>query len=267
MRAETLRRVLRGRKKSLLGWSIGIFGMVLVVLLSYPAVRDQPSFGDLIEDYPEFVQQILGLGEGLDPTSPAGYLNSQVFANTLPIIFLIFLIAFASRETVGEERERTMNLSLAHPIRRERYILETLVAMVLGGLLLAVIGAGTMMAFGPVLDLGLPMGGYVGATLSVFLIALVFATLALAIGAATGSKGVTFGVTSALAVAMYIIWGLAPLVDALRGLDKVNPFFWGLAGTPILNGLQVGNALLLVAVIVILAGGAVAGFRRRDIGV
>jgi hypothetical protein len=76
-----------------------------------------------------------------------------------------------------------------------------------------------------------------------------------------------FGVTSALAIAMYILWGLAPLVEALRGLDRVNPFYWGLAGVPILNGLQIGNALLLLAIVVILAGGAVAGFRRRDLGV
>jgi ABC-2 type transport system permease protein len=266
MRAETFRRVLAGRRKSLLGWAIGIFAMMLLIVVSYPAVRDQPSLTDLLEDYPDFVQQILGLGGGLDLTSPAGYLNSQVFANTLPIIFLIFLIAFAARETVGEERDKTMNLALSHPIRRERFVLEKFAAMALTGLGLAAVSALTLIAFGPLVDMDLGLAGYVGATLSVYLIAMVFATLAFALGASTGSRPVAFGVTSALAVAMYILWGLAPLVDAIKGLDRLNPFYWGLAGTPILNGLQVGNALLLVALVVILAGAAVAGFRRRDIG-
>lgn len=267
MRTEIFRRVMAGRRKSLIWWAIGVFAMMLLVLVSYPAVRDQPSLSDLLDDYPDFVQQILGLAGGLDLTSPAGYLNSQVFANTLPIIFLIFLIAFAARETVGEERDRTMDLGLAHPIRRERYILEKFAAMTLTGLGLAAVAALTMIALGPALEMDLPISGYLGATLSVYLIALVFATLALALGAATGSRAMAFGVTSALAVGMYILWGLAPLVDALKGLDRVNPFYWGLAGVPILNGLQIGNALLLGAIVVILAGGAVAGFSRRDIGV
>lgn len=266
MRADTLRRVLFGRRKSMLGWAIGVFGIVLLIVLSYPAVRNQPSLSDLLEDYPDFVQQILGLGGGLDITSAEGYLQSQLFANTLPIMFLIFLIAFATRETAGEERDRTMSLALAHPLSRERFILEKFAAMALAGLVLSAVGALTLVAFGPLVDMELPALGYIGATVSVYLISMVFATLALAVGASTGNRGVTFGVTAALAIVMYVLWGLAPLVSALRGLDRLNPFYWGLAGLPIVNGLQVGNALLLVAITLIFAGAAVAGFRRRDIG-
>lgn len=267
MRTETLRRVLMGRRKSLLAWAIGVFGIVLLIVLAYPAVRDQPSIGDFLEDYPDFVQQILGLGGGLDPTSPEGYMQSQLFANTLPIIFLIFLIAFAARETAGEERDRTMNLALAHPLRRERFILEKFVAMALAGLALAAVAVLTLIASGRIVDMSLPITGYIGATVSVYLIAMVFATLALAIGGSTGGRAVTYGVTAALAVTMYVLWGLAPLVSALQGLDRLNPFYWGLAGLPIVNGLQVGNALLLLAITLMFAGAAVAGFRRRDIGV
>jgi len=266
MRPEILRRVLAGRRKSLVAWAIAVLALLAVIVLAYPAVRDQPSIGDFIDNYPDFVEQILGLGGGLDFTSPAGYLNSQLYANTLPIIFLIFLIAFASRETVGEERDRTLNLALAVPTRRERFVLEKFAAMAIAGLGLALVATAVMIAMDPVVDLGIGIAGYIGATVSVYLIALVFATLALALGAATGSRSVTLGVTSGLAVGLYVLWGLAPLVDALKGLDRLNPWFWGLAGTPILDGLQVGNALLLIVIVVILTGGAVAGFRRRDIG-
>jgi len=266
MRTEVFRRVIAGRRKSLIGWAIGVFAMILLIVVAYPAVRDQPSLNDFIDEYPDFVAQILGVGGGLDLTSPEGYLNSQVFANTLPIIFLIFLVAFAVRETVGEERDRTMNLALSAPVRRERYILEKFAALTLVGLLLAAVSILTLVAFGPLVDLGLGVSGYVGGTVSVYLIAMVFATLALALGASTGSRGVAYGVTASLAVGMYILWGLAPLVSALEGFDRLNPFYWGLAGTPVLNGLQVGNALLLAAIVLILAGAAVAGFRGRDVG-
>jgi ABC-2 type transport system permease protein len=267
MRPETFRRVVVGRRKSLIGWAIGFLVTMAFIVLLYPAVRDQPSFTDLMEDYPEFVQQILGLGGGLDMGSPEGYLNSQLFANTLPILFLIFLMAFAVRETAGEETEKTLNLALAHPIRRERFILEKFAAMTITGLGLAIVGVIGLMVFGPLVDMELSVGGYVGATLSVFLIALVFATLALAIGASTGKKSLAYGVTSTLAVAFYLLWGLAPIVDAIEITNAINPFFWGLAGVPIVSGLQVGNALLLTGAVAVLAAGAVWGLKRRDIGV
>lgn len=267
MRAETFRRVVVGRRKSLIGWSIAFLAMMAFIVLLYPAVRDQPSFSDLVEDYPEFVQQILGLGGGLDMTSPEGYLNSQLFANTLPILFLIYLLAFAVRETAGEERDKTMNLALAHPIKRERFILEKFAAMTVTGLGLALVAVVGLLITGPLVDMDLSIAGYLGATLSVFLIALVFATLALAVGALTGKRSLAYGVTSALAVVFFLVWGLAPIVDGLAWTNAINPFFWGLAGTPVVSGLQVGNALLLLGAVAVLAAAAVAGFRRRDIGV
>lgn len=267
MRAETFRRVIVGRRKSLIGWAIGFLATMAFIVLLYPAVRDQPSFSDLMEDYPEFVQQILGLGGGLDMGSPAGYLNSQLFANTLPILFLIFLMAFAVRETAGEEGDKTMNLALAHPVRRERFILEKFAAMTITGLGLAMVSVIGLIVFGPLVDMDLSVGGYFGATFSVFLIALVFATMALAVGALTGRKSLAYGITSTLAVAFYLLWGLAPIVDAIELTNAINPFFWGLAGIPIVSGLQVGNTLLLTGAIAVFAATAVWGLARRDIGV
>jgi len=266
MRTETFFRVLRIRRRSLIGWSIATVSLVGLIVLSYVAIRGQESFQTMLEDYPDFVQQILGLGGGLSITSPAGYLNSQLFANTLPLIFLIFLIAFAVRETAGEELDGTLDLALSHPITRERFILEKFAAMTTAGAGLAILSVLTMMATSPLAGIDIGWDQYLGATLSVYLIGLVFGTLALAVAAATGSKGVALGVSSTLAVGLFVLWGLAPLISGLHGLDRVNPFYWGLAGPPITEGTQGGNLLLLVVIVIVLAGAAVAGFRRRDLG-
>ncbi|HEX9977005.1 MAG TPA: ABC transporter permease subunit [Acidimicrobiia bacterium] len=266
MLPETLSRTLRNRRRSLIGWAIATVLLVGLIVVSYVAIRGQESFQAMLEDYPDFVQQILGLSGGLSITSPAGYLNSQLFANTLPLIFLIFLIAFAVRETAGEESDGTLDLALSHPITRERFILEKFAGMTLAGAGLAVLSILTLVATGPLADMDVGLNEYAGATLSVFLIGLVFGTLALALAASTGSRGVALGVSSGVAVGMFVLWGLAPLISGLRGIDRLNPFYWGLAGPPITRGIQAGNLLLLVVIVVILAGAAVAGFRRRDLG-
>ena len=267
MRTETFSRTLSNRRRSLIGWSIATVSLVALIVFSYVAIKGQQSFQDMLDQYPEFVQQILGLSGGLSITSPAGYLNSQLFANTLPLIFLIYLIAFAVRETAGEESDGTLDLALAHPVTRERFVLEKFAAMTVAGMGLAVLSVLTLMATGPMAGMKVGWNRYTGATLSVFLIGLVFGALALAVAAATGSRALALGVSAALAVGMFILWGLAPLIAGLKGVGRLNPFFWGLAGPPITKGIQVGNLLLLALIVVVLAGAAVAGFRRRDLGV
>lgn len=267
MRFEVLRRTIAARRRSLVGWGAGIVGLLVLIVLAYPAIRDQDAYSDLLDDYPDFVKEILGLGSGLDITSPAGYLNSQVLTNMLPLIFLIFLIAFATRETAGEEQDGRMDLALAHPISRERYLLEKVAAMLVGGFVLAVVAAVSLLAPAPLIDMDISFNGLVGAVMSVFLLSLVFAALAFAIAAITGRRAVALGMAAGVGVALYILWGLAALIDAFTATRFVNPFFWGLAGDPILDGLQVGNALLLMGEVAVLIAIAVWGFRRRDLKV
>jgi ABC-2 type transport system permease protein len=264
---EITRRTLAARRKSLLGWGIGVTAFMVLIVASYPAIRDQSGITDLIDDYPDWVEQILGLGGGLSITEPAGYLNSQVFANVLPLIFLTFLIAFAVRETAGAEHDGTMELTLAHPLTRDRYLVEKSAAMIIGGLFLAVLATVTLL--GPALAIGMDLSfwGLVSAVISVFVMSLVFAALALAVAAATGSRALAMGASAGLAVAAYVLWGLQSLLDALAPTRFLNPFHWALAGDPILDGAQLGNLAGLIAAVAVLVALAVWSFRRRDLGV
>ena len=267
MPGEVFRRVLAARKKSLIAWALSLVALMVMMVAAYPAVRDQDMFSDLMDQYPDFVQQIMGLGSGLDIASPAGYLNSQVFANMLPLLFLIFLIGFAVKETAGEERERTLDLLLAHPITRVQVILEKLAALLAAGLLVGLVSALTLMLLGPLAQLDLGVSGYTGATLASVFVAWVFGALALALAAATGSRGVSIGISSGVAVALYIIWGLAPLIDAIAFTNVINPWYWAMAGDPILHGVQGANMAVLIGITAALSTIAVFGFRRRDLGV
>ncbi|HEX5631145.1 MAG TPA: ABC transporter permease, partial [Acidimicrobiia bacterium] len=95
----------------------------------------------------------------------------------------------------------------------------------------------------------------------------VFGAVALALGAWTGSRAVAIGVASGLAVVLYVLWGLAPLVDALEATNPINPWYWSLAGDPVINGIQGANLLLLFGMTAAFSAVAVVGFRRRDLGV
>lgn len=267
MPGEVFLRVFASRRRALIGWTISLVALMLLMVFAYPAVRDQDVFSDMIADYPDFVEQIMGLGGGLLITSPEGYLNSQVFANMLPLLLIIFGVGVATRETAGEEREHTLDLLLAHPVTRTRALLEKAAVMLVAATGLGLVSALTMMASGPLVDIDIGVGAYLGATLSSVAAAWVFGALALALGAATGSRAAAIGGATGAAVVFYVLWGLAPLIAGLEFTNTVNPWYWVMAGDPILNGLQAANMAVLVAVTAALIGLAVWGFRRRDLGV
>ena len=260
-------RTLRSRKKSLLGWGLGLIGLIAITVAAYPSIANQDGFSDIVDDYPEFVQEILGLGSGMSITEPAGYLNSQFFSNMLPLLFIIFLVSFGVRLTATDERDGTLDLVAAHPIPRWRLATEKALAILAAGTLLVALAILTFVVSTPLADMDVSFGALFGATISVFLVGVVFGGLAFGLGAATGSRGLALGAASGLAVATYILWGLAPLIDAISSLERLSPFFWALAGDPILHGVQAGNALLLLGVGLAFGAFGIWRFTQRDIAV
>jgi ABC-2 type transport system permease protein len=260
-------RTLRSRKKSLLGWALGLIALIAITVAAYPSIANQAGFSDIIDDYPEFVQEILGLGSGMSITEPAGYLNSQFYSNMLPLLFIIFLVSFGVRVTATDERDGTLDLVAAHPILRWRLALEKAAAILAAGTLMVILAILTFVVSTPLAGMDVSFGALFGATMSVFLVGVVFGGLAFGLGAATGSRGLALGAASGLAVATFILWGLAPLIDTISSLERLSPFFWALAGDPILHGIQAGNALLLLGVGLAFIALGIWRFTRRDIAV
>ena len=98
------------------------------------------------------------------------------------------------------------------------------------------------------------------------LLGLFFGTLALAIGAATGRRGLTIGLSAGAAVAAFFLYGFAPVIEAIESTQVLSPFWWYLGGRPLTTGFDV-MLLGLVAGIVVLLAVAVWGFERRDVAV
>jgi ABC-2 type transport system permease protein len=262
------KQILHSRRKSLLAWALGLVGLIGITVGAYPSIAGQSTFDDMVSEYPEFLQEILGLGSGMSITEPAGYLNSQFFSNMGPLLFIIFLVAFAVRETATDETDGTLDLIAAHPIPRRRLMLEKAAAMLVAGLGLTVVAVLVLVTMAPAMDMeGLGSINLLGATISVFLAGLVFGGMAFGLGAATGTRSIALGVSSGFAVFSFVLWGLAPLIDAISSLERLSPFFWALAGDPILHGIQAGNAVLLLGVGLAFMALGIWRFGRRDIGV
>ena len=125
--------------------------------------------------------------------------------------------------------------------------------------------AAALLVESPLVDMRLPAGPIIAAMVHLALLAMVFGTLAAAVGAATGSLTAARSVPAVLAVIAYIVNGLGPQVSWLEPIQKFSPFFQYAGHDPLINGLSVPAVLVAVGTVALLAVIGVAGLRRRDV--
>ena len=256
---------LREMRRALAWWSLGLIGLTAMIVAVYPSIRDNPQLNRLAEDYPEALKAVIAFGDQVDYVSPAGYLGSELFSLTVPLLLIVAAVGAGARAIAGEEEKGTLELLLANPLSRRRLALEKLAAL-----------AAELLALGAVLWLALAVAvraagmdvslGHLGAAaVSAVLLAVGFGSIALVVGCATGRRGVAIGATAAAAVAAYIVNSLAVLVDALEPVRNASPFYHYAASDPLRRGLSAGHSLFLLAVVAVAAVLAPVALDRRDL--
>jgi ABC-2 type transport system permease protein len=251
-------KTIRDARRGLVWWSLGIAALVVLQNAFYPSIKDDPSYNQLAEDLPEVAKAFFGE----DFTSPAGYLQSQLFSLMIPLLLLLYGIAAGARAVAGEEEGGTLDLLLAQPVSRTRVVLEkaAAIALLLAVLALAVFASVWLPA--SVFELDIGAGDVAAAVVAQYLLALAFAFIALLAGAATGSRSAALGIAAVLAVGAYLLDGLAQVVDALDSWRVLSPF--ELVGDPLREGLGWG-LLALAAIALVALAAAPPLFGRRDV--
>jgi ABC-2 type transport system permease protein len=264
MRTEILVEALRQRRRSLLWWSLGLAGLVALNVAFYPSVRDDQALSDYTKNLPESVRALFAGGE-LDITSPVGYLNSQVYALLVPLVFLVFSIGAGAAAVAGEEERGTLDLVLAHPVRRRGYVIQrfgalALLVLTLSLLLLAVVAVGSLLV-----DLEIGFDRLLSASTSVWLFALLFGTVALATGAVRPGRAAAIAAAAVLAIASWLLDGLGQAVDVLDPLRPLSPYYQALGRNPLRTGALWDAWLILVIATAVLSLTAAVGLERRDL--
>lgn len=256
------------RRTSLALYVVGLGLLVGITVGVYPSIRqDSEAFAQLLESMPRGMLSFLGSSDVAELLSPSGFINSRVNASVGAVVLAILAISLGTAAIAGEEDRRTMDLLLSTPISRRRVVLERFAAMVTLVAVTAAAVALVMIVANPIVDLELSVTNIFASNFELALLALVFGSLALAVGGLTGARGLTTGIAAGATVASFFVNGLAQLVDWLQGPQKLTPFYWLQRSDPLGTGLSVVDTLIMVAVIAAFLAIAVWGFERRDISV
>jgi ABC-2 type transport system permease protein len=251
------------RRKSILWWTIGSIAIAAWVVAVYPILRDSADMQSFIEEIPP---EIMAIG-GIDPATyltGAGFLQAQLYSLMTPILIIGFAVSTAVGVTSREEHEGTLELLLSAPISRTSVALNKIAVVAVSTAIVVSALAVTLLVANPIVDLKLSVSGVIAMNLGLYGLGLVFAGVAMLIGAFSGRPAVALGATLMLAVLAWFFNAFESVFSWLEVPSKTSPFSWYLHDTPLISGFSTGIFWLGVTTVGFLAI-SVYLFTRRDI--
>ena len=257
-------KTLWEQRRALLGWTIGITAVGVFYAAFYPAINS-PEISSAMDAIAPELMEALGFAA---ISTPAGYLGSTTFGLLGPILTIIFGASLGIRAVAGDEETGRLDVLLAHPVSRARIAAERFGSLALAMLLVSlVLFVALVAASGPAQFGEIGVANLLAAALHLAVLGTFFGGLALAVGAATGSRAIATAVVAIVGVVSYFANTLAAQVEAIAWARDLSPFRYYSGGRPLVNGLQAVDLgiLLVVAGALVVAG--IAAFSRRDVAV
>ena len=124
---------LRLRRRMLLGFTVGTALYTLVIVTLYPQFKDAASldqFGG------STAAALFGITGSL--TSPAGWLDGNLYQNFLPLVVLLITIGYGASCIAGQDEDGTLSLVATLPTPRRRILLQKVAALGFQAALVAV---------------------------------------------------------------------------------------------------------------------------------
>ncbi|NMN99078.1 ABC transporter permease subunit [Antrihabitans stalactiti] len=261
MLSELTRIDLRLRRRSMIGYTVGMAVYAFVIVALYPTFKSDSGL-DKFSEGNSTVAALFGASGSL--TTSSGWLNANLYANFVPLVVLLLAIGYGASSVAGQNEDGTLGTVIALPISRRRVVAQKIVALCLTTVPVAAITA-VFVAVGRAFDLSVDTAHLVGITLGVLLLGVDFGALAMLIGAATASRGTALGVSSSVAAASYLISSLAPAVHWIEPARYGSLFFYAVGDGQLVNGLKVPAFVVLVSVTVVLVAATVVVFERLDV--
>ncbi|MFG3442276.1 ABC transporter permease subunit [Nonomuraea sp. NPDC047897] len=259
---------LRDQRRSLLGWSLGLSAFLTLYLgVVYPSIVQDPATysAQALAKYPGALRDLMG---GLQDFATAlGFLQSVVYQLMVPALFVVCAVGLAGRSLAGPEESGTFELVVTLPMSRRSLVARLFAALALGLLIVAAVTLLVVCALAAGTGMDVGFDRILAAHTGVYLLALLFGTVTLAVGAATGRRAVASAAVGAWAVLGYMVVTVGRNVEAVAWLKWVSPFHYYAEGRPLYQGLPAGDYLVLAGAVAVFAFVAVLTFDRRDVGV
>ena len=243
-----------------MGWAIAAVSLTLFLLFGMSVYREIDL--TIYTSLPEAFRSLVGIGDDIDV---GGLAINVVFGTWGGLVVAAIALVMGASAIAGEERDGTMGILLSNPKSRTFVLLSKTGSLFMLAAVATVAVWATVHPIAAVLGVEIAGLDVEALSLHLFVNALFYGMLAIAIGAMTGNRGMATGVTTAIMAVSFFAVGFLPLVEGGNGLLKFLPWYYFDGSDPVTNGVAWGHIALLVSASVILLVASIIGFNRRDL--
>jgi ABC-2 type transport system permease protein len=256
---------IRVRRRTILGWTVALAFFAAMYMAFYPALPDEMRNLDMgsIDIYKSMGVQTMATFDG--------YMQSTVF-NFLPLLAAVFGLLLGTGALAGEEDAGTIEHLAALPISRVQLYAAKAIAVIAAAffvmLAAALVVAGVFLVIEGKVDTSVTALDLASVVVAHGLIAFVFLSLGLCLGALLPSRGMANAVASVVLVLTFFGNNLAGMVEVLERVQPLFPFhYFGSIAQSLTGDMPWADVLVLLAMgLGALLLGAV-GFRGRNLTV
>jgi ABC-2 type transport system permease protein len=256
---------LYDKRWALLSWSVGIVALMSFAIAYYPAVSgdNQEVLQSFSRSVPSSLQAVAGRDFSL--TGIDGYLQGNMLGLAAPMLILIFSISLGVSFLASEEDRGSLSVLLARPVSRSRLFLEKLLAMWVLVFIATVVMWATTQLTVVAINEHLNLARSLAAFFNVWLLGVLFGTLALSAGAVLGSKTLSTGIPAGIAAFMYFSYTFSIGFEQVKLLRYASWWYYYAEGQVLLHGFNSRDMAVLFISLVVLVAVGIWGFSRRDL--
>jgi ABC-2 type transport system permease protein len=240
-----------------LWWTLGIAGFAAFTIVATEQLAVQLQ--TLIADSPQLRLVLTAFGGGATRVNEA--LLGALFA-FLPLLIMVFAVTQASRWAADEEEGR-QDLILSTPRARHRVLLARYATVATAGLFIGLVTLAAVDATSAAVGLSLRSGHLTAAVLSIVPQCLLMAAVGY-LFAGWLAAALESGLLSFLLALWFFISFIGPELGWPPVVQRLSAFYY--YGTPLLDGLVVGNVLVVLGASALILAGASVRYMRKDIG-
>ncbi|WP_084104704.1 ABC transporter permease subunit [Demequina sp. NBRC 110056] len=248
-------------------WLGAMLGVVALFAVAWMGIWSFAGMGDealaFIDAMPPAYLSLTGISAD---AGVAGMMLSNMFTFMGPFVIAGIGVSMGAAAIAGEEAAGTMNVLGAAPRSRSRLLRSKALAIVS-----IVVGAGVLASVSYVLAAAVSSESITAlnlaaATVHMLAVCLLFAAVALAVGAWTGNRALASGTGVGLIAVSFLASGLLPLVEGFEDWAKVSPWYWIDGTDPLTTGVDWTPVVIILAAAAAVGALGWWGLRRRDLG-
>src|SRR6516164_6864374 len=264
-RGEITRQALRAARRTLVTWAAAFAALIALYAVIWPSVRGNTSWRNLFDTLPETYRALFTASGTIDLSTAGGYLGVELMGFIGPALIAVYAITIGAAAIAGEEDRGGLEVTLSASVSRLQVFTQRLAALVISITTLMIATGATLWIFSALLDMGLGLSAIASGAAALGIFGLFAGTVALSVGAATGSPAAARGVAALVTVASYLINALAQVTSALRPARPISPYYLVLGNEPLAHALRVVGAVSVLAAVAAIAAAGGILFTRRDL--